>query len=169
MSTPDRMRHSVVVRMDVLFLSIVDPASAYMEAQGPRRRRGRTFRGRAVFGPGVEGGARQAGPEELAEIRARHDADDAQDERRHDPLEVDSDALRQAVRELILHGKTEWRGGSVTLTARLVTFWHGDAVLDVRVTSPGMATTGLARVPRQRSAADDEVFAEYIRNALITI
>jgi len=155
--------------MAVVFLSIVDPASAYMEAQGPRRRRGPMFRGGAGYGPGVEGGARQATPEELSQMRARHEVDEPQDEPRHASDDIDPDALRRLVRDLIRQQETEWRSGSTMLTARLVTFWRGDAVLDIRVTGPSMVTTGLSRVPRHRSAADEEVFAEYIRNALTTL
>jgi hypothetical protein len=61
------------------------------------------------------------------------------------------------------------RGGSIMLTARLITFWQGDAVLDIRVTCPGIASSGLSRVTRQRGAEDEEDFAEYIRDALNTI
>jgi hypothetical protein len=125
-------------------------------------------RGGAVYGPGVEGGARQATPEELAEIRARHEDDESQGERGYASGDIDPEALRQAVQDLMLGRETKWRGGSDTLTARLVTFWRGDAVLDIRVTGPGIASSDLTRVTRQRCAADDEVFAEFLRHALTT-
>jgi hypothetical protein len=127
------------------------------------------FRRAAVFGPGVDGGARQAAPEELDEIRACHEVDDPKDERRYSRGDIDPDALRRAAGELIRHGEATLRGDSIMLTARLITFWRGDAVLDIRVTGPGIASSGLSRVTRQRGAEDEEALAEYIRDALSTI
>jgi hypothetical protein len=168
MTAGDRMRQPVLMRLGQAFLRIVDPASAYMQSQGPGRRRGPVFRGAAVFGPGVEGGARQATPEELEEIRARHELGKAEDERRHTSGDIDPDALHDAVRDLVRHRETTLRRGSTKLTARLVTFWHGDAILDIRVAGPGPGASHLSRVSRQRRAEDEQVFAEYIRHVLKT-
>jgi hypothetical protein len=156
------------MRLGRAFLRIVDPASAYMQSQGPGRPRGPVLRRAALFGPGVEGGARQATAEELEEIRARHEVGKVEDERRHTSGDIDPDALQDAVRELIRHRETTLRRGSTKLSARLVTFWHGDAILDIRVAGPSLGASHLSRVSRQRRAEDEQVFAEYIRRALNT-
>jgi len=51
-------------------VKVIDPVTVYMQDSSPRLK-GPMFRGGAVFGPGVPGGARQATPEELDEMRAR--------------------------------------------------------------------------------------------------
>ncbi len=154
------------MRWRQVFLRIVDPASAYMQSQGTGPTRRPLFRGAAVFGPGVEGGARQATPAELAEIRSLHELNKADDALRRTPVDVDPAALRGAVRELVRHRETTLRQDSITLTARLVTFWHGDAVLDIRWTGPDLGGSHLSRVSRRRSPDDDQVLMEHLRRAL---
>lgn len=147
-------------------MRIVDPASAYMDRQGPGRRRWPVFQGGAVFGPGVEGGARQATAEELEWLSAPQEVETAEDEWRHTSDGIDPDSISDAVRELLRQGETTLQGGSTRLTARLVTFWRGDAVLDIRVTSPGVGRGSQTRVSRLRSAGDEQAFAEFIRDTL---
>ena len=81
---------------------------------------------------------------------------------------IDPDDLHDAVRELVGHGKTTWGRGSTLLSARLVTFWHGDAVLDIRVTSPSQGGSTLCRVSRQRGTYDEQALTSSLRDALAT-
>ena len=136
--SPEIPRQSVLVRLGQAFPRLVDPASTYMQSQSPGRPRQPGFRGAAVFGPGVEGGPRQATLEETEEMRARNGVGAAKGERRQASPEIDPDAVHDAVAELVRHRETTLRWGATELTARLVTFWRGDAILDIRVTGPGL-------------------------------
>jgi hypothetical protein len=156
------------MRLGQALLWVIDPASAYMRSQGPSRPRGPAFRGGAAFGPGVEGGARQATDEEREDLRGRHEADGAEDQQRHSSGDLDPEDLRDAVQELAARAETTLRVGATTLTARLITFWHGDAILDIRLTGESIEGSTLARVARERSVDDEDRFAGYIRRALDT-
>ena len=156
------------MRLGQALLWIFDPASAYMRSQSPVRPRGPVFRGGAAFGPGVEGGARRATDEELEDLRGRHEVDEAEDQRRDSSGDLDPEALRRAIQELAARAETTLRVGATTLTARLVTFWHGDAILEIRLTGAGIEGSTLARVSRERRVDDEHLFAEYIRRALDT-
>jgi len=103
-------------------VKVIDPVTVYMQDSSPRLK-GPMFRGGAVFGPGVPGGARQATPEELDEMRARACAVPRR-ETSHEYLagpEVTTHA-----QQLMDQGRTTLRSGERESSASIVTFWHGD-------------------------------------------
>lgn len=154
------------MRLGQALVWIIDPASAYMRSQTRGRPPGPVFRGGAFFGPGVEGGARQATDDELDDLRGQHEVNRTEDRRRHSSADLDPADLRGAAQELAAHAETTLRVGATTLTARLITFWHGDAVLEIRLTGASIEGSTLARVRRERRVDDEHLFAGYLRRAL---
>lgn len=134
---------------------LIDPASAYVERQHPRRSRAPVFHEAVVFGLGVPGGSRAATDDELAEMRAsaaRHRADheEALDEarRRWAP------ELQRAADDLLATGTAQLRLGDRTIDARIVRFWHGDDVLHVVATGPDQRGESISRISRKQRRAD---------------
>jgi len=84
-------------------VKVIDPATAYMQARSPRPS-GPAFRGGAIFGPGVPGGARQATFQELEEMRAHTEAARYEDASRERPS-VDPAVTSAAARQLIDGGE----------------------------------------------------------------
>lgn len=112
-------------------VELVDPAARYMRGDRPARVEcGPIFHGVAIMTP--EGG-RQATPDEIAALRAAVDA-------RRTQRRADLDAARARWREPAARAAGQLLGTGTAivpvpdgeLTARLVTFWRGDHVLDVR-------------------------------------
>src|SRR5664280_827622 len=112
-------------------VKMIDPGTVYMQDRSPRRP-GPIFRGGAVFGPGIPGGARQATYQELVEMRAQ-----AETARREfegvSRRPVDPSITSHAAHELIERGTTTMHVGNRELIAHVVRFWRGESVLEITV------------------------------------
>ena len=149
-----------------LLVKVIDPAGVYMQGHRPRRP-GSVFRGGAVFGPGVPGGARQATSQELVEMRAQ-----AETARREfegvSRRPVDPSITSHAVRELIEGGTTTMHVGDRELTAHVVRFWRGDSVLETRVAGAGAQTSSMSKVSRRLTTEQEPILTGYLTDALQT-
>jgi len=147
-------------------VKVIDPATAYMQAPSPRPS-GPAFRGGAIFGPGVPGGARQATFQELEEMRAHTEAARYEDASRERPS-VDPAVTSAAARQLIDRGRTTLPSGDRELTAHVVTFWHGESVLQIAVDGPGIGSSSMSRVSRKLTAEHQQILTSYLTDALQT-
>jgi hypothetical protein len=146
-------------------LWLIDPAGAYWERRTPTPS-GPTFVGGAVFGPGVPGGSRQATPEELDAMaldarpgveQYERDLEDAA--RRWAP------ELRAAADRLVEDGRARLQLGGIDVDARVVRFWRGDSLLEIRHRRPGGEGESRTRIPRQ---PPPELLADYLAHAAAT-
>lgn len=124
------------------------------------------FRGGAVFGPGVEGGARQATPAELEQMRIEAEGSrfDGGTPR---PPDLDPAVTATAGDQLIELGRTtlHWEGHD--LSAHIVTFWHGDSLLEITVRAPdGRSSSSSTRVPRRLARSHLPMITAYLTDAL---
>ncbi len=146
-------------------VKVIDPPTGYMQDRSPRPAGGPVFRGGAIFGPGVEGGARQATPEELRRMRAEAETSrGAARPSRH--AEVDPDVVRAAGNDIIEQGTTTVRADGREMTARIVTFWHGDSLLVIVVHGPGRDQSSTTRIPRKLTPSDLPMLVAYLTDAL---
>jgi len=123
------------------------------------------FHGGAVFGPGVEGGARQATPEELEHMRT--EAEDFRlDARTRRGPDIDPALTGAAGNQLIEQGRTTIRVGERELSAHIITFWHGDSLLEIDVHARDMSSSSRVRVPRRLSVQHLPMLTEYLTDAL---
>jgi hypothetical protein len=153
-------------------IGLIDPASREFErdrrSHGLAPPRGRSFRGGAVMGPGIPGGARQATPEELAIMSVKGDR-----RRRHEEgvlaqvLAENGEQLRSTARELLANGRAGVAIAAVTLDAELLTFWRGDRILRIRrSTSETSAGSSLVRLPRRDRPDSEATVALYLASSL---
>ena len=146
-----------------LLVRLIDPATAYMQGRSPRRS-GPIFRGGAVFGPGV-GGARQATPEELEHMRT--EAEDFHlDARTRRGPDIDPAMTGAAGNQLIEQGRTTIHVGERELSAHIITFCHGDSLLEIDVHARDMSSSSRVRVPRRLSVQHLPMLTEYLTDAL---
>lgn len=103
------LRNTQAMQLPRPLVKVIDPATAYMQARSPRPS-GPVFRGGAIFGPGVPGGARQATFQELEEMRAHTEAARYEDAM-HERPSVDPAVTSAAARQLIDRGRTTLRSG----------------------------------------------------------
>jgi hypothetical protein len=149
-----------------LLVKVIDPAGVYMQDSSPRLP-GSIFRGGAVFGPGVPGGARQATCQELVEMRAQAEAARREFEgvsRRP----VDPSITSHAAHELIERGTTTMHVGNRELTAHVVRFWRGESVLGITVAGAGAQSSSMSKVSRRLTAEHEPILAGYLTDALQT-
>jgi hypothetical protein len=130
-------------------LWLIDPAGAYWARHTPERD-GPSYRGGAVFGPGVPGGSRQATDEEIEAVAlwaaprvADHEESVADVERRWAP------ELRQAADRLLAQRAAGVQVGGADVEARIVRFWRGDSLLEVRSRRPDGEGESRTRIPRR--------------------
>jgi hypothetical protein len=143
-------------------LWLIDPAGAYWARRTPRFD-GPTFVGGAVFGPGVPGGSRQATDEELAAMSSdarddvdRYERDVAAAARRWEP------ELRRAADRLLSDGTTRLRLDGTDVDARIVRFWRGDSLLEVRYRLPDGEGESRTRIPRR---PEPDLLVDYLARA----
>jgi len=149
-----------------LLVKVIDPATVFMQDRSPRRG-GPIFSEGAVFGPGVPGGARQATSQELFEMRAHVETvrrESAGGSRRP----VDPSITSHAAHELIERGTTTMRVDNRELTAHVVTFWHGESVLEITVDGAGVQSSSMARVSRRLTTQHEQILTRYLADALHT-
>lgn len=148
-----------------LLVKVIDPATVYMQDRSPRRS-GPMFHGGAVFGPGVEGGARQATPAELEHMRIEAEGFHF-DARAHRRPDIDPAVTAAAVNQLIELGRTTIHWGGRDLSALIITFWHGDSLLEITVDASDLSpSSSTARVPRGLSVKHIPMLTEYLISAL---
>lgn len=150
------------VQLPRWMVKVIDPVTGYMQDARPS---GPMFHGGAIFGPGVPGGARQATPEELDEMRAEAEAVHRRTEarqRRH----VDPAVTATAGQALIDQGRTSIRWGEQELSAQIRTFWHGDSLLTVSVHGPDRDSSSTTRIPRHLTDTHLPMLAAYLADAL---
>ena len=134
-------------------MRLVDPADAYMGVRSPRYR-DPIYQGGAIFGPGVPGGSRQATQEELDAMRQ---SADVQARVQHAPL-ADVPLVTAAAHKLNTIGEAQLKVADVTLSARLVRFWRGDAVLEIdclEIDCTGTQTGSRTRLRVSPRASDE--------------
>ena len=149
-----------------LLVKVIDPGTVYMQDRSPRRP-GSLFRGGAVFGPGVPGGARQATCQELVKMRAQ-----AETARREfegvSRRPVDPSITSHAAHELIERGTTTMHVGDRELTAHVVRFWRGESVLEITVAGAGAQSSSMSKVSRRLTTEHEPILAGYLTDALQT-
>lgn len=143
-------------------VKVIDPVTAYMQGTTPRRT-GPMFRGGAVVGPGVPGGARQATPEELDQMRAEATAAGRREPPRETARDVD---LTNAAEQLLDQGRTTIRIVEGELTANIVTFWHGDSILHISVHANDRDYSSNARIPRHLTGRHRSMLVSYLSDAV---
>ena len=142
-------------------MRLVDPADAYLGVRSLRYRNP-IYVGGAIFGPGVPGGSRQATQEELdamrqsAGVRARVP---------HAPL-ADVSLVTAAAHKLNTIGEAQLVVADVTVSARLVTFWRGDAVLEIVCTGTQGESRTRLRVSPRASDERESTFCNYLTRQL---
>lgn len=152
------------VQLPRWMVKVIDPVTGYMQDRSPRPR-GPMFRGGAVFGPGVPGGARQATAEELEEMRAESEEVHRRTEARRRP-HVDPTVTATAGQQLIDQGLTSIRWGGRELSAQIRTFWHGDSLLEISVHGPERDSSSRSRIPRHLTDQHMPMLAAYLADAL---
>ena len=147
-------------------VKMIGPGTVYMQDRSPRRP-GPIFRGGAVFGPGIPGGARQATYQELVEMRAQ-----AETARREfegvSRRPVDPSITSHAAHELIERGTTTMHVGNRELTAHVVRFWRGECVLEITVAGAGAQSSSMSKVSRRLTTEHEPILAGYLTDALQT-
>ena len=158
-------------------IGLFDPATAefererrHREGRRPFRRRRRPFRGGAVFGPGVPGGARQATPDELAGMRA---AAEGRRQEHHEVLarcrRTHATAFQDAAASLRDRGEARLQLDGVELEARLLQFWRGSRVLRIeahRVGGDADRSSAMVRMPRHDSPDVDGLIVDQLTRAV---
>ncbi len=152
------------VQLPRWIVKVIDPVTGYMQDRSPRPR-GPMFRGGAVYGPGVPGGARQATDEELEEMRAESEAAHRRAAARQWPP-VDPTVTATAGQQLIDQGSASIRRGGRELSAQIRTFWHGDSLLDISVHGPERDSSSRSRIPRHLTDQHLSMLAAYLAHAL---
>ncbi|MDQ2756463.1 MAG: hypothetical protein M3Y71_07855 [Actinomycetota bacterium] len=146
-------------------VKVIDPATVYMQDRSPRRS-GPFFRGGAIFGPGVEGGARQATAAELEHLRIAAESCRLNGATRRRP-DIDPVVTAAAGSQLIELGRTTIHWGGRDLSAHIVTFWHGDSLLEISVHASGrIPSSSTTRVPRGLSVQHVPMLTQYLVDAL---
>ncbi len=145
-------------------VKVIDPPTGYLDDRSPRRS-GPTFRGGAVFGPGVEDGARQATPEELERMRTQAEGFRLEAQTRRRPA-IDPAVTAAAATQIVEQGRTTIHWGGRELSAHVVTFWHGDSLLEITVHAPDRGSSSTARVPRRLSVEHLPMLSESLTDAL---
>lgn len=148
-----------------LLVQVIDPATVYLQDRLPQHS-GPMFHGGAVFGPGVEGGARQATPAELERMRV-----EAEGFRlaagTHQRPEVDPAVTAAAAHQLIERGCAAIQWSGLDLRAHIVTFWHGDSLVDITVHgADGGSSSSTTRVPRRLSAQHEPMLVQHLNTVL---
>jgi hypothetical protein len=130
-------------------LWLIDPAGAYWARHTPEPD-GPAYRGGAVFGPGVPGGSRQATDEEIEAMAlwaapqvVDHEESVSEVSRRWGP------ELGQAADRLLAEGMVGLQLGGADFDARIVRFWRGDSLLEVRYRLPDGEGESRTRIPRR--------------------
>lgn len=147
-----------------LLVKVIDPAGVYMQGRSPRWP-GPIFRGGAVYGPGVPGGARQATSQELVEMRAQAETG----RREFDGVSrrpVNPSITAHAAHELIECGTTMMHVGDHELTAHVVRFWRGESVLEITVAGAGAQSSSMSKVSRRLTTEHEPILAGYLTDAL---
>jgi hypothetical protein len=149
------------MRLPRVFVRMIDPFSA--ELAGRSRRRGPIFVGGAVFGPDTPRGARQATPEEIADMQSSHSADA---ERMPLQLAADEQAVLRATAEQVVSARVaRCIIGPVQLRAELRRFWRGDDALLIEKVCQGRSTRSATRIQR-RESHDPDTLAGYLTRAI---
>ena len=151
------------MQLPSFLVDLIDPAGRYMR-RGTPRRSGPGFRGGSVWGPGVPGGARQATDEELEAMRQQMELHRQVRDVRNPP-QVDSAVMSAAAHQVIEQGRTLMQADGYALSARVVRFWHGESLLEIDVTGPGMTSSSQSKVRRTLGAEDLPVITQYLRSA----
>ena len=148
---------SALVRLPRLFMLALDPAGVYFADHAPARH-GPAYREAAVFGPGVQGGSRQASE---AEIRALRDRPERERGPGANPLEWSaSEVVTRAVVDLRKSGSAVLAGPDGEVRARVLRFWRGDSILEI--SSPNRQSR--VRIPRDTGTGTGkgEILAVYL-------
>lgn len=135
------------MQLPLIFLKIISPAEVYFRKQAPKRV-GPVFRGGAVYGP--EGG-RQATEEE---IRAFDQLAQGRDRSRYDDvaaaMQLYGGRLTAGTAELLAGRPFSFDGTDGRIEARIIRFWRGDSILDVRHQNHQQCGgNGLVRIDRR--------------------
>ncbi len=134
---------------------LIDPAGAYFAQHSPARR-GPVFSEAAVFGPGVQGGSRQATEQEIRERST------PTGQRPFDEVDLRSllasDAVAQAVADLFSSGSTVLESATFQVRARVVRFWRGDSILELG----GGNRRSRVRIPRDIGPDSGDLLAFHL-------
>ncbi len=149
------------VRLPRVLMRLIDPANVYMDDRSPLYR-GPMYRGKAFLGPDVPGSSQQDTQEELDAIRRQADLDD----REQHGARIDGRSVAAAAHDLNTTGAAHLNNGRVALSARLVTFWRGDAVLEITRTGTGTAGRSRTRVSPRPSDERESTFCSYLSRHL---
>ncbi|SFL38888.1 hypothetical protein [Geodermatophilus ruber] len=150
-------------------LRVVDPAQVYLEHYRRDLEAGRHAASwqLALPAPGAPGsppaaiGARRAEPAEQAARYGDRETALADAKRRWAPQ------LRRGAEELLTTGATELRLDQRTITARVITFWRGDHLLQTTTESPHGRGASLSRISRNPRRGGAGVLVEYLARAAI--
>jgi hypothetical protein len=144
-------------------LWLIDPAGAYWARRTPEQE-GPTYVGGAVFGPDVPGGSRQATDEEL-EAMALWAAPEADGYERsvEDAERRWAPELREAADRLVAEGSAHLGFDDTDVDARLVRFWRGDSLLEIRYRRQGGEGRSRTRIPRD---PPPELLGDYLARAV---
>ncbi len=142
-------------------LWLIDPAGAYWARRTPWFD-GPTFRGGTVFGPGVPGGSRQATAEELEAMQPDAGDDDRYERDLQAAARRWAPELRRAAEQLLTDGTTRLRLGGTDVDARIVRFWRGDSLLEVRYRLPDGEGESRTRIPRR---PEPDLLVDYLARA----
>lgn len=63
-------------------------------------------------------------------------------------------------------GRTLIQVDGYALSARILRFWHGESLLEIDVTGPGMTSSSQAKVRRSLGDDDLPMIIQYLRSAL---
>jgi hypothetical protein len=143
-------------------LWLIDPAGAYWARRTPEPD-GPTYRGGVVFGPGVPGGSRQATAEELEAMALWAEPESGDHERSIEEAERRwASELRQAAERLLSDGTASLRLDGRSVEARIVRFWRGDSLLEVRYRLPDGEGESRTRIPRR---PEPDLLVDYLARA----
>lgn len=81
-------------------------------------------------------------------------------------MPVEPEITSLAAHELIERGRTTLRVEDDELTAHVVTFWHGDPVLEITVDGPGVTSFSMVRVSRNLTTEHKPILTHYLTDAL---
>jgi uncharacterized NAD(P)/FAD-binding protein YdhS len=130
-------------------LWLIDPAGAYWQRRTPTHE-GPIYAGGAIFGPDVPGGSRQATDEELEAMQLDARPAVEQHERElQDAARRWAPELRRATKQLLGDGTARVHLGTTDIDARIVRFWRGDSLLEIRYRQPDGDGESRTRVPRR--------------------
>lgn len=124
-----------------------------------------------MFGPGVPGGSRQMTEEELVPLRSRSAERRAA---RQDAVarvqERFGDVLLVKAAELASLGVVTIATTAGRVEARIVRFWRGDSVLDIKVHGPSSRQRGAARtLLTGGQVTDARVLAGYLTRSIANL